>query len=165
MVFFSRSLDPSVRVTYHLRERQAAQSGFLSKTSTETFTQRITLLNTKSIAVDNLKVTDIIPISEDERIEVKLINPPLVYVPMGNTSSVSSLLGPATSEKQKPLRVKENIVAQWERVDEKDFEGALGRNGKINWLVSLPPQKPVTLLLQFEVGFAGGLVVEGLADY
>ena len=110
-------------------------------------------------------MTDIIPISEDERIEVKLINPPLVYVPVGNTSSVSSLLGPATSEKQKPLRVKENIVAQWERVDEKDFEGALGRNGKINWLVSLPPQKPVTLLLQFEVGFAGGLVVEGLADY
>ena len=103
--------------------------------------------------------------SEDERIEVKLINPPLVHVPVGNTSSVSSLLGPTTSEKHKPVRVKENVVAQWEGVDEKDFEGAPGRNGKINWLVSLPPQQPVTLLLQYEVAFAGDLVVEGLGDH
>jgi len=32
-------------------------------------------------------------------------------------------------------------------------------------MASLLPQKPAMLLLQFEVGFAGGLVVEGIADY
>jgi len=122
---FLFSQPPPLRLSNHSRKRQAPQSGFLSKTSTETFTQRIILLNTKSIAIDNLKGTDTIPISEDGCFEVKLINPRLVYVPVGNTSSVSSLLGPATSEKQKPVRVKENIVAQWEGVDEKDFVGAL----------------------------------------
>lgn len=133
--------------------------------STETFTQRITLLNTKSITIDDLKVTDSLPVSEDERIEVRLINPPLMHAPVGNTSSVSSLLGPTTSEKQKPVRIRENIAAQWEGVDEKGFEGVPGRNGKINWLVSLPPQKPVTLSLQHEVAFAADLVVEGLGDH
>ena len=100
--------------------------------------------------------------SEEERIEVKLMNPPLMYAPLGNTSSVSSLLGPTTSEMEKSVRVRENVVAQWEGVDEKDFEGVPGRNGKINWLVSLSPQKSVTLPLQYEVAFAADLVVEGL---
>jgi hypothetical protein len=161
----SYSLDPSIRVTYHPRERKALRSGFLSKTTIEAFTQRITLLNTKSIAIDNLKVTDAIPVSEDERIEVKLTDPPLACASTGNTSSVSSLLGPITNETQKLLKVGENLVAQWDGVDEKDFDlGALGKNGKLNWLVSLPPQKSVTLSLKYEVGFAGGLVMEGLGD-
>jgi hypothetical protein len=153
-------------VTYHPRERKALRSRLLSKITTEAITQRITLLNSKSITIDNLVVTDAIPVSEDERIEVKLINPPLVRPSVGNTSSVSTFLGPTANEKkQKPVRVGENIIAQWDGVDEKDFdEDLLGKNGQLNWLVSLPPQKSLTLSLQYEVGFARDLVVEGLGN-
>ncbi|KAG6907017.1 hypothetical protein DXG01_010886 [Tephrocybe rancida] len=48
-------LDPSIRVTYHPRERKVSQAGFVySKSSIYTLTTRITIHNIKSTPIENL---------------------------------------------------------------------------------------------------------------
>jgi hypothetical protein len=54
--------------------QKAAQSGFSSKSSTEFFAQRITVHNNKFMAIRNLDVIDVVPVSQDKRIDVKLLN-------------------------------------------------------------------------------------------
>ena len=70
----SQSLDPSIRITYHPRIKQASESGLISKTSSTSFNQRITIHNTKTISVKNLNH---IPVSQVSQISVKLITPSL----------------------------------------------------------------------------------------
>jgi len=55
-------------------ERKAAQSVFISKSLTELFTQRIAIHNNKAIAIRNLDVIDVVPVSQDKRIDDKLLN-------------------------------------------------------------------------------------------
>ncbi|KJA13832.1 hypothetical protein HYPSUDRAFT_97657, partial [Hypholoma sublateritium FD-334 SS-4] len=47
------------------------------RSAPRSYTQGIDIANTKSPPIANLKVVDIIPVSQDERIEIKLLAPPL----------------------------------------------------------------------------------------
>ncbi|KAK7037567.1 hypothetical protein VNI00_011059 [Paramarasmius palmivorus] len=73
-------LDPSIRVTYHPRTtKKASKSAFVfgQKTVTLAYSQRITVQNTKPSTAENIKVIDQVPVSQDERIGVRLISPGL----------------------------------------------------------------------------------------
>ncbi|KAG8947132.1 hypothetical protein FRC04_010983 [Tulasnella sp. 424] len=77
---FSTSLgiDPSIKVTYHpLQKKTKTSAGNLlsSKTDITTFTQRITIKNTRSTGVSPLFVKDQIPVSEDADFKVNLTEP------------------------------------------------------------------------------------------
>ncbi|KAJ2923207.1 hypothetical protein H1R20_g13887, partial [Candolleomyces eurysporus] len=57
---FDCPLGPSIRVTYHPLAKKLSQSGFMfmSRTRNYVFSQRITVHNTKSLAIDNLAIVD-----------------------------------------------------------------------------------------------------------
>lgn len=123
--------------------------------SSDSFIQHITVLNTKSITVKDLKVIDQVPVSEDERIEIKMLAPALT-LPGQPSKSSSSWAKP---------KVASNVVAQWDGAyeDGVDQEG-LGRDGKFNWVLSVPPQKSVCLMLRCEVNYPKNLDITWYED-
>jgi len=149
-------IDPSLRVTYHPRLKQLSQSGFYSKSANIVFTQRITIFNTKSISIDQFKVIDQVPVPENAQISVKLISPALTMPSSSGTSTTVRKCG-------KLVRVGEGIVAQWDRADEAGFdETALGKDGKLNWVCSIPSQEKINLLLHWEVSYPVNAHIVGL---
>ncbi|KAF9492707.1 hypothetical protein BDN71DRAFT_1179279 [Pleurotus eryngii] len=171
----SLGIDPSIQVTYHPLIKNASRSGFYTKSSKHSYNQRVTIANTKTQPVGNLKVLDRIPISEDSQIIVKLLNPSL-SLPSTSTSlgtiSLPSVSEDTASNKTKddaerplmpPVKVSSGVVAQWDGAD--DSQGdvtALGKDGKLNWLCSIPPQGTVNLSLQWEVLAPASITVGGL---
>jgi len=145
-------LDPSVRITYHPRTKKVSQSGLYTKTSTYVFSQRVTIFNAKTTAIDGLKILDQVPVSQDSQISVKVVSPAL------NSSGTTT-----KNAKIQPLQVSEGVVAQWEGADEPDCDvSALGKDGKFNWVCSVPAQGKINLLLQWEVTTPARANVVGL---
>jgi hypothetical protein len=148
------SLDPSIRITYHPRTKTVSQyrAGLLSgysSTTTFTFSQRITVYNTKTIPLkqEQLKIIDQFPVSTDGRIAIKFLNPPL-NAPTVN--DVSNLI-------REPAKVAEGVIARWEGAD--DFERdsrALGKDGKFYWLCAVPAMGKVDLNLKWEIAVPTG---------
>jgi hypothetical protein len=154
------SLDPSIRVTYHPRTKSVAQrrAGLLSgysSTTTFAFSQRITVHNTKTIPLnqEQLRVIEQVPVSTDERIVIKLLNPPLVSPGGGESNSVSDSLV------AEPVTVGEGVIAQWEGADDLEAAGdpnKLGKDGKFYWLCAVPAMGKVDLNLEWEVSVPAG---------
>jgi len=144
-------MDPSVRITYHAREKKSSQYGFMlmSKTSTVSYTQRITVQNAKSIPLEALKIIDNIPVSQDDSIQVKLISP--------------ALSQPGQPSSRKSISTGSGVCAQWHGVDdEQALESTIGKDGKLNWVLNIPPMKTAHLALQFEVTSPHDVTVQGL---
>lgn len=170
-------LDPSVRVTYHPRGKKVSQAGFYSKSSVHTFTQRITIHNTKSSNANNqilkVKVVDQFPVSEDSTITVKHLQPALVFPGAdGGTGTPSSAASSTELKLPAPVKVNPGVVAAWEGADEVslgsvqsqnevDIE-ALGRDGKFCWVCDIPPQGKLNLSLQWEVSAPLRTHIEGI---
>ncbi|KAJ8700894.1 hypothetical protein PTI98_003874 [Pleurotus ostreatus] len=171
----SLGIDPSIQVTYHPLIKNASRTGFYTKSSKHSYNQRVTIANTKTQPVGNLKVLDRIPVSEDSQITVKLLNPslslPSISTSVG-TISLPSISEDTASNKTKddpdrplmpPVKVSSGVAAQWDGAD--DSQGditALGKDGKLNWLCSIPPQGTVNLSLQWEVLAPASITVNGL---
>ena len=142
------SVDPTIRITYHPRNKKISQSGFFSlssKTTTHTFTQRLTIFNTKTSVVDDVKIVDQLPVSEDSQVTVKWEQPALI-VPGTETTASAQLKVPT------PLKVANGVTASWYGADEAgvDLE-ALGADGKFNWVCSIGAQAKINLTMQWEV--------------
>jgi len=70
-------IDAAVKIDYKPSDKFNETSGILfQKNSSETIQQRTTVKNTKSIDVD-IVVADQVPISTDDKIKVRLIEPDL----------------------------------------------------------------------------------------
>ncbi|KAF8976602.1 hypothetical protein BDQ17DRAFT_1384557, partial [Cyathus striatus] len=65
-------VDPSIRVVYHPRDKIRSQTGFYSKSNNHTFTQRISLVNTKYYRVKLLSpaLSQIDPASEKNKVDM-----------------------------------------------------------------------------------------------
>jgi len=149
-------IDPSIRVTYHPMIKMSSESGFYNKSRTQSFSQRISVQNTKTIAIEGLKITDHIPVSQDANISVNLISPALT-LPI---TSTLKLTGKVTPPK---VRVSEGIIAQWNGSDDPNGDfSALGGNGRIDWLCAIPAFGTVNLLLQWEVTTTRKTAIYGL---
>ncbi|TDL23085.1 mitochondrial carrier [Rickenella mellea] len=113
----------------------------LSEDRKSRLSQRITIFNSTSTAVDNVKIVDQIPVSEDSQTIVNMSNPALTLPP-------SSAITIANGKPPQPVDVSSGIKAQWDGTDEPDFDmTALGKDGKINWVCSVPAQEKVNLHL------------------
>ncbi|EAU80890.1 mucoidy inhibitor A [Coprinopsis cinerea okayama7 len=166
-------LDPSIRITYPALAKKTAQSGFMSKSRVYNYTQRITLHNTKSSAVTNVKIIDQIPVSEDSTIAVKLLSPSL-HLPDKSTGAgnAASRLIPGQTVENKlgvkvpaPVSVAKGVTAQWEGVDEVGSEtdlDDLGGDGKLAWNCTIPAQGKLNLTLQWEVSAPLKTPISGL---
>ena len=129
-------------------------TGFYKKSVMKTYTQRITIVNTKSVSIENLKVIDMIPVSQDERIEIKLLNPPLPpSVAEDNTGK---------EKKSDGISVSPGVLALWDGTGDPEVnQDVVGKNGRVRWDVSLHPQETVNLVLKFEVSYPEKLVIDG----
>ena len=144
--YIRSSLDPSIRITYHPRAKKVSQSGFYTKTSNHIYSQRITIFNTKATSIERLKVIDQVPVSEDSSITVTLNSPALNLPPTPATTIKRNITPPP------PVTVSEGVVAQWDGADEPNCDmETLGKDGKFNWVCSVPSQGKINLLLQWEV--------------
>jgi Domain of unknown function (DUF4139) len=152
--------------------KKTSQSGFMTKSQVHTFTQRITVHNTKSSSAEKVKIIDQIPVSEDSTIIVKLVSPPLPFAEKlsggagGTTSSAGAMVENKLGIKvPAPVVVSKGITAQWEGVDEVSSENEvedLGGEGKLGWLCSIPAQGKVNLTLQWEVSAPFKTAITGL---
>ncbi|TDL23087.1 hypothetical protein BD410DRAFT_814727 [Rickenella mellea] len=148
-------IDPSIRIMYHPRSKKVTHSGFYQKTANHVFSQRITIFNSKSTAVDNVKIVDQIPVSENSQIIVKMSNPALTLPPSSGTTI-------ANGKPPQPVDVSPGIKAQWDGTDEPGFDmTALGKDGKINWVSSMPAQGKMNLHLQWEVTAPACAIIVG----
>lgn len=160
-------VDPSIRVIYHPRSKKISQSGFYTKSTNYVFSQRITVSNTKTLPIENLKIIDQVPVSEDSDITVKLVSPAL-GVPGegfggGTVSGHSSSTGAGGEPKVlSPLKVVSGVNAQWHGADEGVEVEALGRDGKLNWVCAIPAQEKIGLVLQWEVTAPAKTAIAGL---
>ncbi|KAK0188984.1 hypothetical protein F5146DRAFT_1057481 [Armillaria mellea] len=153
-------LDPSLRITYHPQSKKVSQSGFYTKSSNYIYVQRISVHNTKATTtVENLKILDQIPVSEDEQINVKLVSPALSLPDGSSIRTVKTNASRAIPH----VQVSEGVVARWEGSDESGIDvDALGKDGKINWLCTVPPQGKLSLVMQWEVSTPVRAHVTGL---
>ena len=113
--------------------------------------------------MDDVRIVDQVPVSEDEQIKVKLVSPALIVGPAAGGESVSKEKG--KDKALQKVNVAKGVVAQWDGTDEPETDGdaeALGRNGKINWVCSIPSQGKVNLVLQWEVTAPVNAAVVGL---
>ena len=116
------SVDPSIRVIYHLRSKKVSQGGFFTTTS-YALSQRITVSNTKTLPVENLTIIDQVPVSEDS--DITEIGEPRIACTW-NRFSISN-------GEVKAVKVGSGIVAQWHEADEVGVEvETLGKDGKLN---------------------------------
>ncbi|KAF9532702.1 hypothetical protein CPB83DRAFT_635276 [Crepidotus variabilis] len=149
-------LDPSIRLTYHPTSKFVSTSGFLSRVTTHSLTQTISIHNTKSIPIHDLKILDHVPVSTDEDITVKLINPALIMPPPPNA-------GYNASNMDKQIEVSDGIMAQWARKDDSSTDAtALGKDGKMEWVCAMDAFGKVNLVLQWELSTSSREKVYGL---
>ena len=117
-----------------------SQSGFYTKSTTHAFSQIISVHNTKSVEIEKLKIIDNIPVSQDANITVNLISPGLT-IPLSSATP---------NNKTVPSSVTvANGVAQWN--DSGSDVNALGKDGRLDWICSIPALAKINLLLQWEV--------------
>jgi len=135
-----------------------SQVGFYTKTTNYAFSQRITVYNTKTLPIENVKIIDQAPVSEDSDITVKLVSPAL-------GAPGTSFSGRSSTEPKAlpPLRVASGVIAQWYGADEAGVEvEALGKDGELNWVCAVPAQTKIGLVLQWEVTAPAKTTVVGL---
>ncbi|KAJ7754602.1 hypothetical protein B0H16DRAFT_1542928 [Mycena metata] len=127
-------LDPSIRITYHPVAKKLSQTGFYKKSATHhVFTQRIAIQNTKSVVVENLKIIDQIPSSQNAQIKVKLVQPAL-------SLDEDTVKG---AEVGKTVKVGADIVARW--------DGGENADRRVSWTCAVPAQGKINLSLEWTV--------------
>lgn len=55
----------SIRMMYHPRSKKVSQSGFYTKTTNHVFSQWITISSSKKLPIENVRIIDKAPVSED----------------------------------------------------------------------------------------------------
>lgn len=131
------------------------------KTSVTTFKQRITIKNTRATSIGRLIVQDRVPVSEDARIKVSVLQPPEsalgpVSGPFSDSKAVSSLVGGSSSKgtagQTMWANVDKNVLARWAQKDEEGGgSGGAKGDGVIEWIAT-DLRETLDLNLAYEIG-------------
>ncbi|KJA24213.1 hypothetical protein HYPSUDRAFT_38990 [Hypholoma sublateritium FD-334 SS-4] len=165
-------LDSFLRVKYQRTLENTTVEGLFKRYTNKTYSHQITILNTKTMPIENLHVVDNIPVSQDERIHVNLLIPELSQPSAESVSSLENVFKSGNDHISSPEEASGHGAQPTEKVQVKvywDSEGdpnidpnTMGKNGRLNWKVALKPQETVTLTLKYEISHPESLVVEGL---
>lgn len=136
----SLGVDPAIKVTYPKPVIQRATAGLFSKENTAVFTRAITLHNTRASAgkPTSLLVLDQVPMSQDEKLRVEVLNP-----------QGMSLGGGEVRAGAPGLEAKDNR-------DWGNAKASLKKDGEVNWDVNLNAGKAVRLTLEYGIAFPNG---------
>lgn len=143
---FSLSLgvDPSVTVTYSKPAVKRSQTGVFTKERNGVYTRTCTVTNTKSTRPLEGLVLDQIPVSEDERLKVDVIQPPNLR---SEGDSAKSGTGIAAVGK---------VTENWGWA-----KATLKKAGEVCWNVKIEPGRGVKLVLEYEARFPSTEMVVG----
>ena len=141
---FSLSLgvDPSVTVTYSKPVVKRRETGVFQKEGNGVYTRVCTITNTKSNRALEGAVHDQVPVSEDERLKVEVIQP-------------SGL------QKEGDIAKTGTPIVQVGKTAEKwgKATATMRKGGEICWDVKLEPGRSVKLVLEYEARFPSHEVV------
>ncbi|KAH8168592.1 mucoidy inhibitor A [Sarocladium implicatum] len=141
-------IDPALKVRYPGPDVRRATTGLFSKEDSSIYTRLITLENTRSSPSSKavtVFVHDQIPVSEDERLKVEVVQPHGLTVNGGS--------------------VKAGVAAS-EGVEGKDWGEATAirkETGAVSWNVKLNPGKSVKLALEYVVAMPSGAGVTAIS--
>ncbi|KAM5429173.1 hypothetical protein McanMca71_007819 [Microsporum canis] len=136
-------VDPAIQVTYSKPKVRRATTGYFNKEDCAIFTRVCRINNTKSSPV-SLVVLDQVPVSEDERIRVRLIEP------KGLDRGDSAKIGAEVCIDRK--RAKD-----WGK-----GSVSINKDGEVKWAISLEKAVDIKLVLEYEAKIPSGLEVVGL---
>ncbi|EFE43778.1 conserved hypothetical protein [Trichophyton verrucosum HKI 0517] len=136
-------VDPAIQVIYSKPKVRRATTGYFNKEDCAIFTRVCRINNTKSSPV-SLVVLDQIPVSEDERIRVRLIEP------KGLDKGDSAKIGADVSID--PKRAKD-----WGK-----GTVHINKDGEVKWVITLQKTVDIRLVLEYEAKIPSGLEVVGL---
>lgn len=133
-------IDPAIKLIYPKPEVRRATTGIFSKEDSSIYVRTLTMQNTRASAGKpvSIMVQDQIPVSEDERLRVELLNPKGVQI-----DGLGVLVGdPGRDARQ-----------------DKDWGKAtatLKKTGEVNWQVTLNAGKAVRLSMEYSVSLPSG---------
>ncbi len=141
---FSLSLgvDPSVTVTYSKPVVKRRQTGVFHTEGSGVYTRVCTITNTKSNRALEGAVHDQIPISEDERLKVEVIQPS----GLRNEGDVAKT--------GTPIVQVGKLAEKWGKAT-----ATMRKGGEICWDVKIEPGRGVKLVLEYETRFPNHEVV------
>ncbi|KAF5506071.1 hypothetical protein CGCS363_v004121 [Colletotrichum siamense] len=133
-------VDPAIVVSYPVANVRRATTGLFSKENSSVYSRSITVANTRAAAGKpvSLLVLDQVPVSEDERLKVDILDPKGMLV---EGAGVASGL-PGRSEKED---------VKWGKAT-----STLKKGGQVEWEVSLNAGKAVKLGLEYVVAMPSG---------
>jgi len=132
-------IDPSIQINYCRPTVKRSTTGLFSKEDCTIYTRNIFILNTKPTAVQ-LKVLDQIPVSEDERLKIDVLQP-------------------------RGLKPNGGSVAAGVAETKGDWGNGtaeMKKNGEISWKVSLNKGMGCKLVLEYTLKVPADEGVEGL---
>ncbi|KAH6660980.1 hypothetical protein BKA67DRAFT_549803 [Truncatella angustata] len=134
-------IDPAIRVAYPKPDVKRSQTGFISKEDSSTFKRLITLSNTRSDEQSKpaqITVLDQIPVSEDERLRIEIIQP---------KGLVAGSYGVSTGAPEN--EGKEHAI--WG-----EAVSTLKNGGEISWDVKLNAGRSVKLAFEYDLSIPAG---------
>ncbi|KAF9880104.1 hypothetical protein CkaCkLH20_02058 [Colletotrichum karsti] len=133
-------IDPAIMVTYPVADVRRATTGFFSKENSSVYTRSINIANTRAAAGKpvSLLVLDQLPVSEDERLKVDILDPKGMAIGGAGVSSGQ----PGRSDKED---------VNWGKA-----VSNLKKDGQVEWEVTLNAGKAVKLGLEYVVAMPSG---------
>jgi hypothetical protein len=152
-----QSLDPSIRIEVHPRSSKTSQTGFYNKSTKRSYEQRITVSNTKTIPVSNVRILDRFPVSDEEQITVKLDSPDLPG--MNNALARSNSVSASSGANGKRAKAGDGISAEWHSEEGEPVDKS---KGQFDWVVNIPAQGKVNLSTKWQIIAPSSVSVVGL---
>ena len=137
-------VDPGILVSYAKPSVHRATTGFFTKEDCAVFTRSCRINNTKSSSV-SMMVLDQIPVSEDERLRIRIVEPK----GLEKEEDVAKL-GPE-------ICTNANKSKNWGK-----GTAHMGKNGEVKWQITLEKGVSIKLTLQYEVKIPSGQKMVGL---
>lgn len=140
-------VDPAIQISYPKPNVHRSTSGFISRESAHTFNRSIWLTNTRPSAVE-LLVLDQVPVSQDERLRVAILQPRGLSKE-GDTVKA----GQAAKEGGKEVAAPTGSVKEgaWGKAT-----ATLKKTGEINWNVNLEKGSACLLKLEYDTRMPSG---------
>lgn len=157
---FSLSLgvDPTITVNYPKPTAKRSQTGIFAKEDCNVFSRSVTITNTKPNSVVSVNVLDQVPISEDERLKIEILEPrglklggDSVRAGSGILRQVSTSNSTTTGRNSVPREIKWGTALATAK-----------KSGEVIWKVQLNPGQGVKLPFEYEATFPSGEGIAGL---
>ena len=139
----SLGVDPSVSVAYAKPVVKRSQTGLFTKEGSGVYTRTCVITNTKSNRTIEGTVLDQVPVSEEERLRVEILQPVGLKIDGDAVKTGTGVAGRG--------------MEKWGRAT-----AVLRKGGEVAWEVKIEPGRSAKLMLEYEVKFPSSESVVGV---